>query len=390
MINLPNDCKCSELSVYPKNWKSKTAKISFDWHIFYRFYDPDHSKPKQVMVKGMNHFTTLPERQKATEKALSNEMDKLTRSEYNPFKKLQNELKDSNTLNDNNSLVEALKRVSSKLEISERTKLDLKYMLLDVEKAAKVLGLTTFPISQVSRKTIKLLLETASNSSDRFNKNRSYLMILFSELCELEILETNPVRDIRKKKVVKRLREVLNDNERMIVNEHLRTNYPEFHRFLHIFFHSGARISELLRVIKSDVDLHNQRFKMTIQKGREYREVWRTIKDLALNFWQEILLEATHDSDFLFSKGLKPGFEKIQPYQIGKRWYRLVKKKLGIKADFYSLKHLHTTEIIDLINESEAAKHNEHTSTAMVIGIYDVKRNERKHSKVKSLNNKFA
>jgi len=390
MINLPNSCKCSELSVYPKNWKSKSAKTSYDWHIFYRFYDPQYSKPRQVMVKGMNGCKSLLERQKATENALSNEMDKLTRLGYNPFKRPPSELIDSSVLNTNNSIMEALQFVARKLELSTRTKLDIKYMLLDTEKALKVLGLTAFPISQVSRKTIKIILEAASNSPDRFNKNRSYLMILFSELCELEILEINPVRDIRKKKVTKRIREVLNDLERQKVNDHLKVNYPEFHRFLHIFFHSGARISELLRVTKSDVDLSKQRYKVTIQKGREYREVWKTIKDLAFNFWQEVFLEAKLNTDFLFSKGLQPGSQQIQPYQVGKRWYRLVKKKLGINADFYSLKHLHSTEVVNLLNEEAAAKHNDHTSTAMIVGIYDVKREQRKHSNVKSLNNKFA
>jgi hypothetical protein len=69
---------------------------------------------------------------------------------------------------------------------------------------------------------------------------------------------------------------------------------------------------------------------------------------------------------------------------------RLVKKKLGIQADFYSLKHLHTTEVVDLLNEVEAAKHNEHASTAMVVGIYDVRKTEREHEKMKRLGNKFA
>ena len=61
---------------------------------------------------------------------------------------------------------------------------------------------------------------------------------------------------------------------------------------------------------------------------------------------------------YIFSIGLKPGHKPIKAYQIGKRWYRLVKKKLGISADLNSLKHLHTTEVVDLLNEVEAARHN--------------------------------
>ena len=73
-------------------------------------------------------------------------------------------------------------------------------------------------------------------------------MILFNEICEQELVESNPVRHIRKKKTIRKIRKVLTENERALVNEFLQKNYPEFHRFLHIFFHSGARITELLRV----------------------------------------------------------------------------------------------------------------------------------------------
>ena len=99
-------------------------------------------------------------------------------------------------------------------------------------------------------------------------------MILYSELCELEAVESNPVRDIKKKKVVKHIRQVLTPEERVKVNQHLQTNYPEFHRFLHIFFHSGARISELLRLKESDVELASQRYKLIVQKGRSYKQVY--------------------------------------------------------------------------------------------------------------------
>jgi len=286
MISLPNGCKCSSLSVYPKNWQSKNAKISFDWYIAYRFYDTQHEKPKLVRVKKMNQFKSLPERQEATKNALLIEMDKLIKEGYNPFIKLQNTYDTNACINLRTPILNALNSVNEKLEVSTHTKNDLKFTLSIVGEAIKSLGLIDYPISEVSRKTIKMILEAASKTPDRFNKNRSYLMILFSELCELELVETNPVRDIKKKKVVKHIRQVLTDDERKLVNEHLEKKYPEFHRFLHIFFHSGARISELLRLKASEVDLVTQRYKIIVQKGREYKEVWKTIKDIVLPFWE--------------------------------------------------------------------------------------------------------
>lgn len=389
MITLPNGCKCSKLSVTPKNWQAKNAKVNFDWFIMYRFYDPRYPKPKQVMVKGMNHFKTLLERQEATKKALANELDRLVKGEENPFKKALKSNAETVDLQSGMLIIEALKLANQKVTVSPSTKRDLKYLLIHLEKAISDLGLSACQIAEVTRKTIKHLLEKISSTSDRFNKNRSNLMILFSELCEDEAIEVNPVRDIKKKKVTKKLRKVLTDEERVVVNNYLMEKYPAFHRFLHIFFHSGARITELLRVNEQDVDLKNQRYKVTIQKGRNYKEVWKTIKDVAMPYWVSLMADCKM-GDFVFSAGLKPGKRQIQPYQVTKRWYRLVKKKIGIDADFYSLKHLHTTEVVDLLSEKEAAIHNEHTSTAMVVGIYDVKQGSRKDSRVKALGNKFA
>ena len=74
-------------------------------------------------------------------------------------------------------------------------------------------------------------------------------------------------------------------DERKKVNEYLAGNYPHFHRFVLIFFHSGARLSELMRLKKEDIELGNQRYRLEIRKGKEQREVFKTIKTIALPLW---------------------------------------------------------------------------------------------------------
>jgi integrase len=383
---LPNGCSHSQLSIYPKNWKTKAARITIDWFISYRFYDPNHSKPKQIMIKGMNAFKTLPERQQKTQELFEQEL-KTLQGGHNPFVRV-NELIQSAT--SEMGLMDALRYALASVSVSEVTRHDLKYAVTLFERASKALGIENLLIVNLSRKHYKVLLESASNSNDRFNKNRSYLMILLSLLCELEIIESNPVRDIKKKKTVKAIRQTLSPEERIKVNSYLKENYPSFHRFLHIFYHSGARISEMVKVKAKDVQLSNQRFKVTIKKGQTYVEVWKVIKDVAMPYWQEVMNAARDSNHFVFSEALEPGISEIKPYQIGKRWYRLVKQKLGIEADFYSLKHLHTTEVVDLLDDKTAAQHNSHTSTTMVNKVYDVNNKNRRLTSIKTLKNEFA
>lgn len=389
MITLPNGCKCSSLSVYPKNWQSKSAKTTTDWYLSYRFYHPDYPQPKQVMVKGMNQFKQLSQRQEATKTALSQELDKLLNQAFNPFIKLNKAIVGSSASSPETNISEALQLVYKKIQVSERTLMDIKYVLRSVDKAIGLLGLSNYPISQVTRKTVKLILENASCSADRFNKYRSYLMILFSELCEMELVETNPVRDIKKKKTIKHLRTVLTDQERLLVNDFLKINHPSFHRFLHIFFHSGARISELIQLKASDIDLSRQRYKIIIQKGREYREVWKVIKNIALPFWIN-LLEKAKVNDYVFSVGLEPGVAQIQSYQITKRWYRLVKKKLNIEADFYSLKHLNLDETASILDINDASVMASHNSTSITSKYYALGEKQRQTERLKNITNKFA
>lgn len=71
-------------------------------------------------------------------------------------------------------------------------------------------------------------------------------------------------------------------------------------------------------------------------------------------------------------------------------WKDYVKTPLKITADLYSLKYSNTSEVVDLLDEQAAADLNAHTSTAMVVNIYDVKQKDRNHSRLKEVNNTFV
>ena len=340
---LPNRCSVSELSVSPNDWHTKKAKVTINWFIKYRFYDPKHPSPKQVMIKGMNSFKSLKERQDETKRLIALEVD-LLHNGYNPYDKTVTELIVPTTL------IEALELAHSKLSVAPITHRDVRSAISKFKTAISDLGWNNLEVSIVSRKHFREILDRSSKSNDRFNKLRSYLMMLVSVLCEMEIIQTNFIRDIKKRKTTKYLRKVLSEQERVIVNNYLEENYPSFHRFLHIFYHSGARISELIRLKVSDIDLPNQRYKIIIKKGTRYYETWKSIKNIAMPFWEE-QMNGAYIGQFVFSKGLEPGDIEIDPSQINKRWYRTVKKTLGITADFYSLKHLHTSEVVELLND---------------------------------------
>jgi integrase len=399
MLPLPNGCSCSELKVFPKNWQSSKANVSLIWYIHYRFYDPRFAKDlkikgkKQKVIKGMNQFSTLRARQDATRALLNQEKMLLEQEMYNPITESTQAL-----LNDEvgmikpaTTLIDALVAVQGLLKKEKSTMRDIGTTVRGVTKSLLALNLSDEPISKIGSKHIKAILHQCSKtnpnwSANRFNSYRSYLMIIFNELVELQAISVNPVLVLKKQKTVRRIRETLNKEERKLISEHLHQNHYSFWRFMQIFFHSGARVSELMFVKKKDVNLINQKFRVIIKKGKSFKETERTIKSIALPFWKEICDSAGYEH-YLFSEHLEPGTFSINPNQICRRWNRLVKKKLGVSADFYSLKHSNLDETAALLGAAYAQKMAAHASVDVTMNHYLGGESERLHTQLKSVTN---
>ena len=408
MIQLPNNCRCSDLNVHPKNWKTAKASLKISWYITYRFYDPLSEKFKNgklIQIKGMNKLKDLASRQQLTEEAMNYELDLLLNHGYNPITgQMITSTEKEYEISPQTPFIKALLKAWERIEYEPETRRDVKSILKYFEKSALQLRFTQIPIYDIKKKHVRMTLDNCQNlttetktgkivpkkwTANQFNHYRKYLSSLFAELCELEAIESNPIRDIAKKQTTKNIRRTLVPEERKKVDDFIKTNYYTFWRFIQIFFHSGSRTTELLRIKFEDVDLSTQHFKITIKKGKQRREVLKTIKDIALPLWIEIM-QSCKPGQYVFGKGLVPNVTSTCSHQISRRWNEHVKKKLNLDADFYSLKHLNTSETVDILNDEDAAKMNGHTSTAMVVGIYDIRRNDRQHERLKKVNNSFV
>lgn len=230
--------------------------------------------------------------------------------------------------------------------------------------------------------------KTRPLSEHRFNKYRSYLMMLFSEIVEDDAIESNPIRELKKRRPIKKIRQVLSIEERKIIAKHLAPNYPEFWTFVQIFFHSGGRMSELLSIRKEDVSLKNQFYKAVVKKGKLKAEVLRPIKTISLDIWKSILDKA-NEGDYIFSVGLIPGPKQIRREQITRRWKEHVKVKLGITADIYSLKHSNLDEIARDLSIEAAAAQAGHTTPIVTMKYYAVGEKSRELERLKKAKNEF-
>jgi integrase len=263
-----------------------------------------------------------------------------------------------------------------------------------LKPAAIELGLQDIPLCNIKRKHIRLLLEHTGTiktnwSAHNYNLYRAYLIMLFKVFLQYDAVEINPALSIEKQKTVLKMRETLSEEQRIIIDEYLKSRDPYFRRYIHIFFHSGSRPAELMRLRKEDVDINNQCFKILVQKGKSPKEMKRPIKNIVFHYWLEIMNEAL-PGQYLFSRGLKPGFLPIRNEQVTRRWKRAIKNKLKIDIDLYSLKHLNLDETAAELNDKEASKMAGRTSTAITKKHYLVNERQRDFERLRNINNPFA
>jgi hypothetical protein len=137
MLQLPNSCRCSKLSVHPQNWKSSTAKTTTKWYISFRFHDPrfrnDNPTGKLIRLKGMNVTKNLSERQGITQMTIDKMLKLLTEDGYNPITQVHTkeiDPTDSTELTPKTPFIKALLFSKDHIRCVKETLLDIKSVRL--------------------------------------------------------------------------------------------------------------------------------------------------------------------------------------------------------------------------------------------------------------------
>lgn len=403
MIQLPNDCHMGKISVNPSNYKvCGREALSKKWYFEYRFYDPEFREiekykygMKCIRKLTINDFKTLKDRREAMTALIDYEIAKLKKG-WHPIRKklIPQRARFEYEIDPTTLFIPAMEKALDKMKANNNKYIDIKSILKYTNKAIMQLKFDSLEIQQVRRRHCKVILEHLafvkgkSWTNNNYNHYKRYLSVVFNELLECEAVDFNPFRDIRKKPVIEKVREILTDKEFVKVSGYLADFYPEFWRYAQIFLYSGKRTTELLKIQVKDVDLGQQRFKYVQKKGNRYKEKMGVINNNAVHLWTELLEESFSPDDYLFSDGLAPGPLPIDPKQITKRWNKHVKKKLGIKKDFYSLKHTYLDAVSNALTLSHAKAVAGHTSLHTT-KIYTVGLESRINNELQNIDIKF-
>lgn len=395
---LQNGCSRTEVFISPKNYKSIKTKSQLPkyWFVECRFFDPNFSTkyPEGFQFRKKFSGTDLRELKLIAEMCKEEMEHRLDSLNLNPISKIYMSNR-SGDLHPGLYFVDALEKTYAKLKPGYKTKHhsdQVKWCIAKIKKVQYKLRLDCIRISEIKTYHIKNLLDELHLTDSVYNKFRTYLMGLFKELVQYGCVDSNYIRDISKREENAQVRHILTDHKFDLVFNHLKNNLPEFFRYASIFFYSGARSSELMRLQRKDVDLENREFRVLVMKGRKQSWETKAILPAALQFWESIIDECLYDDEYLFSSFQCPGKKLISGRAITLKWKRHIKQSENIKdeegniikitEDFYSLKHLfldkldqisNSSPVVDLNLAQGAASHKSNRTT----GIYAVGRRSR-------------
>ena len=375
-------CSYTEFWVSPANWQKATKKdLSKDWFVECVFFDPRYEKkyPKGFSFrKKANKPQTIEER-KALISLFLKSIPQQFNDGYNPITKKYMNLRNEGLYPDL-LFIEAYRRA---LEIKSGTKshlYNIKCAIDRLEKASEALGMQYIKIKDLRRVDLKRMLDYLQLTDKYYNKFVIYISSLYRELIEYECCESNITRDIYPKKTFKEPRLVLEKNELDRVREYLEEAHPDFYRYMMIFLYSGARNTELFRLQRKDVDLDKQEFVILLEKGGQYKRCTKVILGPALEYWQDVCNECKSPDDYLFALNFVPSKKMGHKEIVTRFWKRNVKDKLGIEADFYSLKH-YMLDNLDSDTAMLLASHTNKNTTA----IYQVNKAKKDREMLKQL-----
>lgn len=403
IIQLRNNCRYSTPSVWPPNWDSGgVALLKKNWYIQYTFYDDNTGKKRNFMVKGFNSFKTLADRRGGVLHRLNTIKDQIEVRLWNPIEKVGAVGYDESSdieLTIATPIYDALVYAKKKMRVGVMTeKSEINPCMRGYEKAINALRISHVGIGSITLKNLYKICErcgykeNGEYSADKFNRHRKVLILLYKKLLQEEVVPGGniPLSIEKAKEGIKQKQKVMTLDQRKAVDEYLKANNPTFWRYLHIFFHSGARSAEMMRLKVKDVDLANQIVSYQVMKGKTPIIKERPIKDIVLSLWGAQVKDINPEW-YVFGENLEPNATPIQSYQIAKRWGRIKKKAefKDIPGGFYQLKHINTTETRKRAGLKAAALHNAE-SEKMIRAHYDTDIEADEFAALRKIDNPFS
>ena len=230
-------------------------------------------------------------------------------------------------------------------------------------------------VEAINKKVIYNYLEwiySRGNSPISYNNYLTFTKVFCTYLLNKGYINHNPASTIPRKKKTDKIRQIIPENLKPKIAEHLQTNNFGFFVMCMCTYYSFIRVTELTKLKLSDVDLQNDVFFIDGSKSKNRISSTVTIPNELKKLLQQYLqgFEKNDSSVYLFDKNFNPGTEVLNSKKIRDTWnkYR-TKLKIPDVYKFYSLKDTGITDLllagIPAIKVRDQARHHDIKITEM-------------------------
>lgn len=222
-------------------------------------------------------------------------------------------------------------------------------------EAAKILKFNRMMAHYFERMHAKELLEHLKESkgwsNKTYNKHLGFLRSIFHEILDAGYIKTNPFRDIKNLKILKKEANIPpTDQEMKAISQKLQEHCYGFYVFCSTIYYCGIRPAELVQMKVHMVDLENEIIHLPA-------EITKTDADRAVPISEHLkalfsVLDWSCPDNYVFGTsvpnggrhGKKHHYFQPNPYKVkedtaNKLWRKLIKNELNIDKNMYSLKH---------------------------------------------------
>lgn len=351
----------------PKLHRGRTS-----WYISYYVRDPDTGRFRLFRVK-VNHFGSTGERIRGAKAIMADIQEKLSLG-WNPI----------------------VSRFSPKASVPAFRALDSYYRVKEKEMELESLrsyksylkvfrewlkreGLTeSTPICAVSELVAKrymAFLEDESGVSPRtYNNYLSFQITLFDWMRDKGYVSDNVFAGIRRKpkRLMKKNRRLLNDDELNRLFSFLEHANPEFHAVCLLCYCCLMRPKEIALLTCADIDLEKQTVHVGADIAKNDSESFRTIPDAVLPAFRR--LELGNRELFLFGHhpgagaNFRPSGVATDKKRFTDYWNRVIRPAcgFGLELQLYSLKDTGITNMLkDGVAINLVQQQADHSSVAM-------------------------
>lgn len=331
-----------------KNGK-KVISLKKPWYVWFRYRNPEtgkfDNKSKFNFKVGINKYKTIQGR-KACGRMLVLTLNNMLQKDFNPFARTMR-------LNDKSidfevsskSLTEAINIAleDKKLTWSKNTADNINFLVVKFLEFAKQHKFSDLPANNIKRAHILEFLKVIKRKETltSVNNYRGALSTVFTQMVQNNDIDYNFIRDIKKERSNPVKNHPFTNQQIADIKVYLEFNDPYLLTFIRVLAYSFLRNREVLRLQIKDVDLKNNL--LTDKTKTKALEKIYIIKPLQKVF-NELDIENCDQSDFVFTKFLKPG-EWDTTLKAKKdffsRRFKKVKDHLGFGIEYgiYSFRH---------------------------------------------------